>query len=172
MFINMGRNYELNADGYVYAFGIGEEWGWFEGTVYLCRVPKISIENYDAYEYYAGSDSTGVPIWTASQSEATPLDDVNAIGLCSAMYHEGSRHYIFLSMGGIYVAPNPWGAWTWVRFDENEYNASWQGGYMPGIISKDAGTNYFYFTLAGQDTAIGYFCHIGKIELQLAEVSP
>jgi len=37
-FINMGKNYELNKDGYVYALGIGKEWDWQSGRVYLTKV--------------------------------------------------------------------------------------------------------------------------------------
>ena len=171
MFINMGKNYELNSDGYVYGLGVGKEWGW-EGSVYLCKVQKTSIENYAEYEYYAGSDSAGIPIWSTSEAEASPLEDVHTYGLSSAMYHEGSRHYIFFGSGGFFAALYPWGPWEMIRFEDSEYDPLWQGGYMPGLISKDAGPDYFYFTLAGQDSVIGYFCHIGKIELELAEIIP
>ena len=61
MFINMGKNYELNTDGYVYALGIGTEWGWAEQTVFLCRVPRDSIVSYAAYEYWTQNGTNGEP---------------------------------------------------------------------------------------------------------------
>ncbi len=172
MLINMGKNYGLNTDGYVYGLGIGTEWGWYEDTVYLCRVSTTSIENYDSYEYYVSQDSSGAPIWSAFESDAGPLAGLHTYTLGSAVYHEGSKHYLFLGGGGFYAAPQPWGPWQDFRFLETEYNSSWQGGYMPGLISKDAGEKCLYFTLAGQDSVISYNCHIGKIQLELAEIIP
>ncbi len=40
IFINMGKNYSLNTDGYIYAFGIGSEIKW-HGPIYLSRVKKM-----------------------------------------------------------------------------------------------------------------------------------
>ncbi len=171
MFINMGKNYELNTDGYVYALGIGTEWGWSAQTVFLCRVPRDSIINYAAYEYWTQNDADNTPIWTENEADAQPLEDIYAGTLGSAMYHAGAQHYLFFTVaGGLFAAPRPWGPWEAIEFLDSEYDTLWQGGYMPGIISKDAGPDYFYFTLAGQDQVIGYYCHIGKIELQLLEI--
>jgi len=172
MLINMGRNYELNEDGYVYGLGIGHEWYWPSGEVALCRVPKAQVAEYDAYEYYAGADSIQEPIWSDDQAEAAILPDLVVHQLSSAIFHEGARRYILLTNMVLYTASRPWGPWEPVRLEDTIYNDLWAGGYMPGIIAKDAGPDYFYFTLAGQDSVIGYFCHMGKIQLQLAEVIP
>lgn len=170
-FINMGKNYELNTDGYVYALGIGTEWGWL-GPVYLCRVPEDSIAFYNAYRYWAGAADTVNQIWSESQFDAEPLENLYAGAMGSAMYHEGSKHYLFLvATRGLYSALNPWGPWTKVPFLSGESDSLWAGGYMPGIISKDAGQDYFYFAIAGQDPIIDYRCHLGKIELQLEEIA-
>ncbi|MFH1784858.1 MAG: DUF4185 domain-containing protein [Candidatus Micrarchaeota archaeon] len=181
MFINMGRNYELNQDGYVYAFGIGSEEAWTkdtnlhgreeneEQTVYLTRVPKDSILDYGRYEYYVTIDENGNPIWSGNENDATPLEGLETIQTASAMYHEGTGKYLFLtaSPGALFEAPQPWGPWRKVAplFNEGD-NSAWKlGGYVPGIITKDAGPNYFYFTLAGGPSR--YQLHIGKIEMEL-----
>jgi hypothetical protein len=50
-FINMGRNYELSTDGYVYGLGIGREWDW-SGEVYLARVDQKRILRYHGSGIY------------------------------------------------------------------------------------------------------------------------
>lgn len=169
MFINIGRSYELNRDGYVYGLGIGKEWGW-DGPVYLTRVPRDSIINYDLYQYFVDTSDSGDPIWSADQSEAIQLGNIATYAMGSAIYHEGTKQYIFLRTWTLYTAPNPWGPWNQVRILDNAYTPNWAGGYMPGIIAKDAGQDYFYFSLAGQDTVIEYYFHLGRLDLQLSEV--
>jgi hypothetical protein len=168
MFINMGQAYELNTDGYVYAFGIGKEWSWLSGQARLCRVRTGQVADYDAYEYFSGPDAMDLPRWSADQEDAIPLEDLNLFGIGSAMYHDGSQHFLMYGAAGLFAAPDPWGPWMEVQFENSEYDDLWEGGYAPGLIAKDAGPDYFYFTMAGQDSVINYFCHMGKIELNLA----
>lgn len=170
--INMGKNYGLNTDGFVYGLGCSKNWGQGDGQAFLCRVPKNSIEVYEEYDYYAGKDSSDAPIWASSETAAQPLENLTTYGHGSAIYHEGSGHYIFMGDAGFYAATQPWGPWEIIPNLRNQYNTGWEGGYLPGIISKDAGEDYFYFTLAGQDSVIDYGCHIGKIQLELAEIIP
>lgn len=139
MFINMGRDYELNIDGYVYAlakdFGA---WGFLSGfdpikhadklSVYLTRVPKDRfidgvgkevdpILDYGAYEYFAGLDGKQEPVWSSQQSKGVALSGLQTANLGSAMYHEGTGRYLFLAAGpgapdALFEAPYPWGPWT------------------------------------------------------------
>ncbi|MBU0532000.1 DUF4185 domain-containing protein [Candidatus Micrarchaeota archaeon] len=172
MFINMGKDYELNEDGYVYAFGIGSEIDWHERKVYLARVPKTSIANYNAYEYYTGLENEE-PVWSGNQDDAEAVEGIETFLIASSMYHEGTGRYVFLTAlpdGGLFEAPNPWGPWTKIAsLFESGDNPSWkEGAYMPGVISKDTGSDYFYFTAAG--AVLGerdrYRMHIGKIVLE------
>jgi len=170
-FINMGKNFEWNTDGYVYALGIGKEWAWF-GGVYLMRVKKEDILKYTAWEYYSGIENNK-PQWSASQSEAAPVDNVRTMEQGSALYHPGVKRYLFLTKTELYDAPNPWGPWTssgsWT--DQNS-PIQWQGGYQPGIIGKDTGPDSFWFTIAGQNQApkITYRLHLGKMRMKLRVV--
>ncbi|MFQ6082230.1 MAG: PA14 domain-containing protein [Candidatus Aminicenantia bacterium] len=166
-FINMGKNYELNKDGYVYALGIGKEWDWFPPMVYLVRVPMNSILDYNSYRYYAGMNG-GAPVWSMDESDALPLKGLEAHQMGSAMYHEGIERYLFLAIDGLFEAPYPWGPWVKVSALLNSGDdPEWKGGYMPGIIAKGAGADFFYFTLAGQSNIIRYNLYIGKISFQL-----
>ena len=179
MFINMGQNYELNSDGYVYALGIGWEWDWDvadDSNVYLTRVPVSSILDYSSYVYYTGDVlKTGqrVPTWSADQDLAVPVPGLISQDLGSAMYHEGTGRYIYLMDMGLFEAPNPWGPWTMtaslLAWGDNP---EWVGGYMPGLITKGAGPDSVWFTFAGQTSIIGYRLQLGRIDFTTRKQSP
>ena len=175
-FINMGKSYGLNKDGYVYALGIGTEWHWTSRNVYLCRVPRENILTYSAYTYFTGL-TAGKPGWSSSQDEALPLNGVQTGQQGSAMFHPQVGRYLFLTESKLYDAPAPWGPWTvagtWNAPDCNktspDWPINWQGGYMPGIISKDTGPDYFWFTVSGQHKVpkIAYQLQLGKMRMVL-----
>lgn len=157
-FINMGKNYELNKDGYVYAFGIGTEWDWDiygNGKVYLARVPKNKIIDYSAWEYFIGIDNNN-PKWSKDQSTAVPIEDLREYAQFSSIYHPGIERYLILDIGRgeyegrLYESQNPWGPWILAGKWFEGKNSEWFGNYMPGIITKNTGSNTFYFTAAGQ----------------------
>lgn len=167
-FINMGKNYSLNADGYVYALGIGKEWDW-PGPVYLTRVPKGDILTYSAYEYFTGIENDN-PQWSGDQFDAVPLDGVTSSDQGSVMYHPTLERYLFLTARELYDAPAPWGPWTMAGVWANEQLPEiWRGGYQPGIISKDTGPDYFWFTISGQNDKplITYNLNLGKMRMKL-----
>lgn len=174
-FINIGKNYNLNTDGYVYALGIGTEWGWGR-DIYLARVLKDHILDYHAYEYLV-TVKDGIPFWSLFQGDALPVPGIVTRDQASAMYHPGAERYILLTSKDVFDAPNPWGPWTcagsWARPPED----GWRGGYQPGIISKDTGDDYFWFTLAGQPqnplskAEVKYCLNLGKMVMELKEDS-
>ncbi len=174
MFINMGKDYQLNTDGYVYAFGIGSECFW-NGSVYLARVPKDRIIEYGAWTYFVALDKEGSPTWSTRQSDARPLSNLESTWQLSSMYHSGTGRYIIMTgnqtYGKFYDAPNPWGPWTLVSYWYNPVMNSdaYSLCYMPGLITKDAGKDYFYFTAAGMDWDNTPFPH-PKYTLTLARI--
>jgi hypothetical protein len=169
-FINMGKNYELAPDEYVYGLGIGTAWSWI-GGVFLTRVKQENILNYEAYEYYTGMMATKIQ-WSSSPSDAVALPGVQSSSKGSAMFHPGLGRYLFFTTKALYDSPNPWGPWTfaggWSGILSPE---EWRNGYMPGIISKDTGQDYFWFTLSGQNypPKITYRLQLGKMVMILHE---
>ncbi len=166
-FVNMGRAQKLRRGAYAYAFGIGKEWSWFPSRVYLARVPWNALTDYGSYEYFSGL-AGGSPSWSGDQAAAVPVEGLKSHQMPSAMYHEGIERYLFLTIGRLYEAPDPWGPWT-AAGDvlDGGKDPEWKQGYMPGIIAKDAGADFFYFTLAGQSDVIRYTLHVGRIGLVL-----
>lgn len=169
-FINMGKNYELNTDSYVYALGMGKEWGWEKG-MHMARVSRKEILDYTAYEYLITVED-GIPCWSSSQFDARPIPGIFTRDQASAMYHPGIERFLLLTAQDVFDAPNPWGPWTYAGSWARPPPQGWVGGYQPGIISKDTGKDYFWFTIAGQPqnpwsrTEVKYCLNVGKIVLQ------
>lgn len=172
-FINMGQNYNLNTDGFVYALGIGTEWHWMGLRVFLTRVKKENIASYDKYEYFGGYLKGDQPKWSSNQSRAKPVDGLITFGQGSAIYHPGTKRYLFMTDFDVFDAPNPWGPWTyagsWTTWKTRPGKIEWQGGYQPGIITKDTGPDSFWFTVSGQNKKpyVTYTYNLGKMHLKL-----
>jgi hypothetical protein len=164
--LNMGQGYRLNQDGYVYGLGIGREWGW-SGGLQLARVRVEEILNYGSYEYYAGGDG-GHARWSSSQADAAPVVGIHTTDQGSAMYHPGIQRYLFLTGRELFHAPAPWGPWRSLGAWVEGLPEIWQGGYQPGIISKDTGPESFWFTIAGQNDPprITYRLQLGLMVLR------
>jgi len=172
-FINMGQNYSLNTDGYVYALGIGTEWHWMDLRVYLTRVKKADIASYTKYEYFAGYGKKDKPKWTSEQAMAKPVKGPITYGQGSAIYHPGIKRYLFMTDFDVFDAPNPWGPWTysgsWTTWYTRPGKKEWQGGYQPGMITKGTGPDTFWFTVAGQNKKplVTYSYNLGKMHMKL-----
>ncbi len=159
MFINMGENYGYNTDGYVYALAMGTETNWSTDknpanenkTVYLCRVPKESILDYNAYEYLVSAEND-VPDWNSDPDKAKPVAGLRAAEMGSVSYHKGTERYLFITAmpGALFEAPQPWGPWTQVaRIFEPGASPSWdEDAYIPNFINKEMGSKHLYFSIS------------------------
>jgi hypothetical protein len=176
MFINMGRAYELNTDGFVYAFGTDAEVhqvssNWpnaptKEMVVYLVRMPRDAILDYSSWTYFGGCDANGEPRWSVNWYDSVPIEglcdarpresmEIDIPTLFSTIFHPGLGHYLALtatiSQGQLYYAPRPWGPWISAgQWFEKEDSTAWYPCYMPALVPKDTGANTFYFVGAGQ----------------------
>lgn len=92
------------------------------GEIALMRVPKTDIMNRSAYEFFAGLNGQGAPIWTSNLNSREPVfEDSNGVGWnTSVSYNSGLNRYFLMtehdqtSKGrlGVFDAPEPWGPWT------------------------------------------------------------
>lgn len=145
----------------------------FEATepqrVYLWRVERTRILDYDSYEYFTGRSTRGEPTWNRDAAMARPVVGLGTYVQGSAMYHEGTGRYLFLTgaatpltgiggpngiEGALFEAPEPWGPWTRV--------ARLPGGTIATLIPKGAGPAHVFFTAAGG--AVDYNLHIGRLD--------
>ena len=154
VFIQMGKAYADNTDGYLYAFGIDHELnGAQRMNLYLARVPKDQALDYTAWQYYQGAPGpVGDPCyqgdWSCKESDAIVLPNLYTYAQVSAMYHPGLGKYLVFSGwaeagpgGSLFAADQPWGPWTQV--------GTFSGGFIGSMIPKGTGSNTLYFTGAG-----------------------
>jgi len=128
-FLNFGRNYAGARDGFVYVYSHDAETAYLsaDGTV-LARAPKDGLRDRFAWEFFAGFDGAGEPIWSGDVRKRRPV--FTNPGRCyrtSATYNPGLGRYLmcqvvaggdsrFKGGFGIYDAPEPWGPWTTVFY--------------------------------------------------------
>ncbi len=141
-FLNFGRDYAGARDGFIYSYFIEPTWGpttpknsefGFEihrpGRIHLSRAPKDALLRRDAHEFFAGLDEKGEPRWSTDAAEKQPVfSDPNGVGWnVSVSFNAGLNRYLLATEHGathvgklgIFDAPEPWGPWTTVAYDEN-----------------------------------------------------
>ena len=101
MFIQMGQDYGLNVDGWVYALAMGKEGGWESsvgapGEIYLARVPDQSIADYSAWEYLSAVDAAFSPSWSKEPAAGVPLAGLASSFQGAAIFHPETASYLFL----------------------------------------------------------------------------
>jgi hypothetical protein len=105
------------------------------GKIHLLRVDKSKIfSSKSNYQYFNGLDTKGNPIWSNSIGNKKPVfQDPNGVGWNVAVsYNPGLQRYILTTEHtkshagyiGIFDAPEPWGPWTTVEYDNN---GNWEG---------------------------------------------
>lgn len=113
-FVDFGRNMEHSPDGKAYLVGMGAEehdpkpryanLSWITADqVYLARVTPspATINDVTKYEFFAGHDATGEPIWTGDFAKIRPLLDWNNnMGCVTATYVPGLKKYLMCVTDG------------------------------------------------------------------------
>jgi CubicO group peptidase (beta-lactamase class C family) len=130
-FLNFGQNYEGARDGFVYIYSHDHDSAYEPADrMILARVPKSSIRDRDAYEYFAGLTTAGQPRWSASADKRAGVFDHPGRAYRSGItYNPSLKRYLWcqiIPVGdtrfsggfGVYDAPEPWGPWTTVYSTE------------------------------------------------------
>ncbi|MHC4064873.1 MAG: DUF4185 domain-containing protein, partial [Planctomycetota bacterium] len=133
-FLQFGRDYADARDGYVYSYANHLKDGTDlaiqqPGEIALMRVPKNQVMDRNAYEFFAGTDAGGNPIWTSDLAERRPVfEDAKGVGWnTSASYNAGIGRYLLITEHaesfagniGIFDAPEPWGPWSTALYAES-----------------------------------------------------
>ena len=166
MFLDYGKDNVNSPDGYVYAYGLDENWrdsfdpGPDPYDVYLARVPKASIQDRATWQFYAGADAAGAPRWAADINQrvaalhddrriyqnvgtANRPRDLSMISQGGIVYDKPLNRYIYTSWTEytyeFYESPTPWGPWqhfTAKDFGGYPWTRTKHGGYATTIPSK------------------------------------
>ncbi len=113
-FVDFGRNMEHSPDGktYLVAHGAPEpdpkprfgNLSWISGDqIYLLRVtPSVeNINDVSKYEFFAGNDASGAPIWTSDFGRIEPLIDWNNnCGCVTVTYNAPLKRYLMCVTDG------------------------------------------------------------------------
>jgi hypothetical protein len=120
-------------------------------------VPQDRVLTHSAYQYFAGLDRRGRPIWSADAARMQPIfSDRNvaqsgcgnlcnmAGSLAEVVYDAGLKRYIGIAQGdylaqtAFYDAPDAWGPWTSVAYDNIDAKAGTGGWAHLGTAAGDA----------------------------------
>ena len=163
-FLQMGRDYGANRDGYVYVYAPNGNTEFTLNELVMFRVPKGQLLDRSAYEFFAGFGSNGDARWTHDIQgrgvvHTFPTGWYNTRGHPwawhpSVAYNEPLGLYMMTTWGngagpdglwfgkpsylGIWVAPQPWGPWEQVH-EESAWLTETNPGarpYVPMIAPK------------------------------------
>jgi hypothetical protein len=133
-FLNFDRDNANARDNFVYIYGPDSSQGSNETKVNLARVRNDQLKTRSAYEFFAGIDSNGNPVWTKDVSQRRPVfvDNEGGVSDSPAVIYNSKLQRYFLSKThdtsdtsgahgglGIFEAPEPWGPWSTVAYIEN-----------------------------------------------------
>ena len=129
------------------------------GRIALVRVTAKAIESRDAYEFFAGKDAAGQPIWSAAAADKQPIyEDPVGVGPFPQMsYVPGLDRWIYTNEHGngrdnasrnslltMAEAQHPWGPWNiffkGVFFPSNEQKV-FQWNFAPKWF-RDGGEEF------------------------------
>lgn len=144
-FVNFGRNYEGARDDFVYVVSPDSESAYRPADqMVMARVPRKQIKRKEAYQFFSGWKNQQ-PTWSANVVDRAAI--FKHPGRCyrgGMTYNPGLKRYLWCQVMpesqheqgprfqggfGVYDAPQPWGPWTTVFFDED-----WDVG--PGESSR------------------------------------
>ena len=134
-FLNFGRNYGGARDDFVYMYSPDSPSGTIEtDRVVLTRVPRGQILEESAYEFFAGLDAAGDPVWSPLIGDRRSVYEFpGGANRLDVVYNPGLGRYLMTMRArdwtvagnprhfSIYDAPEPWGPWTTIYFTDTFY---------------------------------------------------
>jgi Concanavalin A-like lectin/glucanases superfamily/Domain of unknown function (DUF4185) len=155
-----------NVDGYLYIPGgiVGDV-----TKVYLARVPKASIMTQADWQWFTTTDPN-TPTW-GTWANAQPIFTDGAApgnggpsGGGTMQYLPTLRRYIFIHLFGtvqnmhVFDAPNPWGPWTTVYYNDTWGSYGTSGGLFNTILPKflTGGDKNFWMTFSGFSSPVNF----------------
>jgi hypothetical protein len=119
--IQFGPDYQGARDNYIYGYSPDE----FADGLGLFRVDKSKIETRAYYEFFAGFDGNGDPVWSGDILDEVPVftDPAGTEWGATATYSPYLKRYLLAvrhngksGEWGLFDAPEPWGPWTTVGY--------------------------------------------------------
>ncbi|HSZ57029.1 MAG TPA: DUF4185 domain-containing protein [Tepidisphaeraceae bacterium] len=180
-FVQFGPSYQGARDGYVYIASQDNDSAYeFSPNIVLARVPRESVGQRGAWEFFAGMDAAAQPTWSADIANRKPIfTDPHGTERIAITYNAGVRRYILTTPHqppgitamhtpalGVFDAPEPWGPWTTVSYEDDWAKGSrtYHQKFPSRWMSRDGRTMWLVFS--GLDGGYYTFC-LRKATLKL-----
>ena len=169
-FVDFGRNMQYSPDGKAYLIAHGADtsdskwrfWNdsWITGDqIYLIRVTP-GIENMNdpsKYEFYAGIDKSGIPVWTNDFSKIKPLLEWNNnMGCVTMTYNHSLKKYLMCVTDGgntcarmntyLLESDKITGSWKLVTYLKNFGEQAYFVNIPSKFISNDGKTAWLLYS--------------------------
>jgi CubicO group peptidase (beta-lactamase class C family) len=159
-FCNFAKNYAAARDEYVYIYSHDHHSAYNPADrMVMARVNKNKITDRAGYEFFAGLDSEGQPIWTKDISKRKAVfTNPNRCWRSSVSYNSAIKRYLWCQIVphqdknkpkgiAIYDAPQPWGPWTTTYYTETWDLDPGENASIPTKwINEDGTTCYLVFS--------------------------
>ena len=169
-FVDFGKNMEYSPDGKAYLLAMGAEendpkprygnLSWISADqLYLTRVtPSIeNINDIKKYEFFAGHDAAGKPIWSSDFAKIKPLLDWNNnMGVATVTYDAPLKKYLMCVTDGwptcakmrsyILEADALTGPWRLVTYMKDFGEQAYFVNFPSKFISRDGKTLWICFS--------------------------
>jgi hypothetical protein len=133
-FIQFGPNYSGARDEYVYVVSQDNDDAYrYDECIVMARVRKDMVLDRPAYDFFAGKDKYGKPLWNRDIEKRMPVFyDPAGTQRISISYNKGLKRYFLTTSHqpkgdtrthtaalGIFEATEPWGDWFTVYYDDH-----------------------------------------------------
>ncbi|KPL08105.1 hypothetical protein AMJ85_08825 [candidate division BRC1 bacterium SM23_51] len=162
-FVQFGKNYQGARDDYVYIVSQANDSAYsYSPDIVMARVPKDKIPDRSRYDFFAGLDASGNPVWSPDITKRAPIfTDRNGVQRIAITYNAALQRYILTTSHrppgnravhtpalGVFDAPQPWGPWTTVCYDHNwsEGSRTYHHKFPTKWMSGDGKTMWLLFS--------------------------
>ncbi len=179
-FVQFGPNYAGARDKYVYIVSQANNDSYdYSPDIVMIRVPKDRVADRSAYRFFSGLDAKGRPVWSVGVGERKPIfTDPQGTQRISLTYNKAIKRYILTSSHrvgsgahngslGVFDAPEPWGPWTTVYFDDrwSGTNRTYHHKFPTKFMSADGKVMWLLYSGLGGNN---YAVIVKKATLELA----
>jgi hypothetical protein len=186
-FVQFGRDYRGARDRYVYVVSQDNDNPYrYSPDVVLARVPKGRVADRGQWEFFAGMDPAGQPLWTAEIHARKPaFTDPKGVQRIAITYHRALKRYLLTTSHkldpkaevthtgalGVFDAPEPWGPWTTVYYDDywSGKDRTYHHKFPTKWMSADGQTLWLLYSGLG---AGNYAFCMKKATLQIGPAAP
>jgi hypothetical protein len=175
-FVQFGEDSKGARDDYVYIASQANDSAYgYSPDIVMARVKKGSVMERTHYDFFIGLDESGKPLWSQDIIKRKPIfTDPKGTQRIAITYNVALRRYILATSHlagknvthtaalGIFEAPEPWGPWLTVYYDDHwsvkdgQDCRTYHHRFPAKWISADGKTMWLLYS--GLDCGLYSFC--------------